>query len=238
MTSYVALNNQTHKHLKVDTHLIDAQGANEKMVPVVVSEFLKLAVQYPIAFTKSAETGAFICVALLGFEENLFWQNNHWQAIYVPLNIQRQPFFIGQENNTPIICINPDSPVLNQNNGEPLFNDAGSASEYLNQMQGLLAELIKGEAQTRQFIDALLEHKLITPMSLDISFANGTERKVQGLYTIDDTKLAALDKEALFSLHQRNYLQSIYTLVSSTSQIYSLIQKKNERNGQESNTNE
>ncbi len=233
MTSYVALNNQVHKHLKVDTNLIDAQGANEKMVPVVVSEFLKLAVQYPIAFTKSAETGQFICVAVLGFEENLFWQHNYWQAIYVPLNIQRQPFFIGQENNTPIICINPDSPVLNQNTGEPLFSEAGAASDYLNRMQEILGELIRGEAQTKQFIEALNEHKLIMPMSLDITFANQTEKKVQGLYTIDETKLAALDKDTLFGLHQRGYLQAIYTMISSTSQIYSLIQKKNERNGHE-----
>lgn len=233
MTSYVALNNQAHKHLKVDTSLIDAQGAHEKMVPVVVSEFLKLAVQYPIAFTKNAETGQFVCVALLGFEENLFWQDNRWQAIYVPLNIQRQPFFIGQENNTPIICINPESPVLNKNTGEPLFSDAGTASDYLNRMQEILGELIRGEAQTKQFIAALNEYKLIMPMSLDITFANQTEKKVQGLYTIDDAKLSALDKEALFSLHQRGYLQAIYTMISSTSQIYSLIQKKNERNHHE-----
>lgn len=233
MTSYVALNNQAHKHLKVDTSLIDAQGAHEKMVPVVVSEFLKLAVQYPITFTKNAETGQFVCVALLGFEENLFWQDNRWQAIYVPLNIQRQPFFIGQENNTPIICINPESPVLNKNTGEPLFSDAGTASDYLNRMQEILGELIRGEAQTKQFIAALNEYKLIMPMSLDITFANQTEKKVQGLYTIDDAKLSALDKEALFSLHQRGYLQAIYTMISSTSQIYSLIQKKNERNHHE-----
>jgi len=233
MTSYVALNNQVHKHLKVDTRLIDAQGANEKMVPVVVSEFLKLAVQYPIAFTKSAETGQFICVAVLGFEENLFWQHNHWQAIYVPLNIQRQPFFVGQENNTPIICINPESPVLTQNTGEPLFNEAGAASDYLNRMQEILGELIRGEAQTKQFIAALNDYKLIMPMSLDITFANQTEQKVQGLYTIDETKLAALDKDRLFDLHQHGYLQAIYTMISSTSQIYSLIQKKNERNTNE-----
>jgi hypothetical protein len=123
--------------------------------------------------------------------------------------------------------------VLNQSTGEPLFNDAGAASDYLNQMQGLLAELIKGEAQTKHFIESLLVHKLIMPMSLDITFANQTEKKVQGLYTIDDTKLAALDKDALFGLHQQGHLQAIYTMISSTSQIYSLIQKKNERNGHE-----
>ena len=43
-------------------------------MPVVVSEFPLLAVHYPILLSKDADTGAFYCGAMLGFDagENLF----------------------------------------------------------------------------------------------------------------------------------------------------------------------
>ena len=231
MSAFVALNNQHHKNLTVDSTKIEAQGAHENMVPVVLSEFLKLVVQYPIVFTKNAQTGRFVCVAVLGFEpqENLFWQNNQWHGIYTPLNIMRQPFFIGQENEGSIICIDTQSPCLHQSQGGNLFTAEGKETDFLGGIKSMLAELIKGEAQTQAFITALLEQKLIMPMSLDITFENQTEQQVQGLYTIDENQLEKLNSDALFILQQHNYLKPIYTMIASLGHIYSLIQKKNER---------
>ncbi len=231
MPAFVALNNQAHKYLKIDSSKIEAQGAHERMVPVVLSEFLKLVVHYPIVLTKNAETGRFVCMALLGFEqqENLFWQNNQWQGIYTPLNILRQPFFIGQENENTIICIDSESPCMSKTEGELLFTEQGEDTEFLRNVKTMLAELIHGETQTLIFIQTLLELKLLMPMSLDITFANQQEQRVQGLYTIDEEKLNALNSEAISALHKKNYLQPIYTMLASLGQIYALIQKKNER---------
>ena len=231
MPTFVALNNQTHKYLKIDSAKIEAQGALERMVPVVLSEFLKLVVHYPIVLTKNVETGRFVCMALLGFEqqENLFWQNNQWQGIYTPLNILRQPFFIGQENENTIICIDSESQCITQTQGELLFTEQGEDTEFLRNVKIMLAELINGETQTQAFIRALLELKLLMPMSLDITFANQQEQRVQGLYTIDEEKLSALNGDAISTLHHKNYLQPIYTMLASLGQIYALIQKKNER---------
>ena len=80
MTKYVALDPSAHRGLKINTDALQAQGANERIVPVVISEFPKLVIEYPIVFTKHEETGRFVCVAVLGFDpkENLFWQNGVW----------------------------------------------------------------------------------------------------------------------------------------------------------------
>lgn len=236
MPTFVALHHQHHKNLTIDTAKIEAQSAHENMAPVVISEFLKLVVQYPIVFTKNAETGRFVCVALFGFsaQENLFWQNNQWQGIYTPLNIRRQPFFIGEENGNHIICIDTDSPCLTKAQGashltEKLFGAQGEETEYLASARELLAELVDGEKQTYEFIQTLLELKLIMPMSLDITFANQKQQQVQGLYTINEDKLENITSDALQMLQQKNYLKSIYTMIASLGHIYSLIQKKNER---------
>lgn len=233
MTNFVALHNQHHRQLRIDTQLIESLGATNNMVPVVISEFLRLVVHYPIVFTKSGETGNFLCVALLGFEsgENLFWNNNQWQSIYTPLNIMRQPFFIGQENNQSLICIDTDSRTLKTGQGEAIFDSTGKETDYLHKIKARLAELLEGEKHTQEFIKTLLALNLIMPMALDISFANAQQQRVQGLYTINEERLAQLDATQLFTLQQQGCLQPIYTMIASLGQIYALIQKKNERLG-------
>jgi hypothetical protein len=233
MPNFVALHNQLHQKLRIDTKHIEALGASLNMVPVVLSEFLKLVVHYPIVLSKNSETGHFVCVALFGFAagENLFWQDNQWQGIYTPLHIMRQPFFIGQENAETIICIDADSSLLHTEQGEAIFDSKGQETPYLLQVKKHLAGLIDGEAQHQEFITALLDLNLIMPMTLDISFANHQQQRVQGLYTINEERLTLLTAEQLKELQTQQFLQPIYTMLASLGQIYALIQKKNERLG-------
>lgn len=231
MNQFVALHPQAHQQLRIDSRLIEAQGAQQRLVPVVLSEFLKLVVDYPIVFTKNADTGRFVCAALLGFDEreNLFWQAEQWQSIYVPLHIQRQPFFIGEEQGQTLVCLDQHSPCISREQGELLFTAQGEETLFLQQAKAILAELVKGEQETQEFIHKLLQLNLLTPMALEISFANGQSTRVQGLYTIDEARLAMLSDEQRLELHALGYWQPIYTLLASLGQIYALIHKKNAR---------
>lgn len=243
MTKLVALNKQAHRLLKVDTQKVEAEGADLNMVPVVLSEFRKLIVHYPIVFSKNANTGQFMCSALMGFEqgENLYWQNGAWQGVYIPLQITRQPFFLGQGDNkesTPnadnaaenlIMCINEASPVISKDAGEALFDEQGSPTAYLQKQQASLSQLLQGEEQTATFVKAMLELNLLTAMTLDITFADKSSTKVNGLYTIDEDKLTKLSAQQLLDLQKADYLAAIYAIAHSTGQIYSLIDKKNQR---------
>jgi hypothetical protein len=234
--SLVALNPSAHKALKINPQQVPHIGANAHLIPVVVSEFQKLVVNYPIVFTKHADTGQFVCSALTGFSEgeNLFWQEGSWQALYIPAQIERHPFFVGQDtdaqgNAKPVICFDDASPAIADADGDALFNDDGTPTSLLNEKQQLLAQLLDGEQQTQQFIDALLSHALITPIKLAVTFADGSEHAVQGLFTIDEEKLSQLSAEAIASLHAGQWLGAIYTLIASTAQIYALIDRKNQR---------
>ena len=211
MANFVALHNQLHQQLRIDPQQIESLGATNNMVPVVLSEFLRL-----VGF----ETG-----------ENLFWNQNQWQSIYTPLNIMRQPFFIGQDNDQAVICIDTDSSALTTDQGEAIFDSAGNETDFLHRIKSRLAELLEGETRTQDFIKTLLNLNLIMPMALDISFANTQQQRVQGLYTINEERLAQLDASQLIALQQQGYLQPIYTMIASLGQIYALIQKKNERLG-------
>ena len=239
MAKLVALNNQLHKSLRIDPARGEEQGADLHMVPVVVGEFLKLVVNYPILFSKNAETGQFVCVALMGLEEgeNLFWQAGQYDSIYLPLNIVRHPFFVGQDEQSGddyVMCIDVESDAVAPSHAEALFDDQGQATAYLQNAQGILAELIQGEHLTLEYIKALMEHQLLTPLKLDITYADGATSQVNGLYGIDEARLAELTPDTLAQFQQNGYLQGIYTQLASMGQIYALIERKNRRKAEPS----
>lgn len=246
MAKLVSLHNKAHQELRISPEKAEYHGAELNMVPVMLSEFLKLAVQFPIALTKQKETGKFVCVSMLGFAEgeNLFWNHSTLKTLYTPLHIARQPFFLGRSDGEAnpeakaddqyVVCFDAESDSVVTNGGELLFTPTGEETPYLTKMKAILAELLDGEARTQAFIDTLLELDLLTAMQLDIAFANGESHRVNGMYTVDEKKLNALPGEAVVTLHSAGYLAYIYAIITSTGQIYSLIQKKNARLSAES----
>jgi hypothetical protein len=237
MTKLTALSPERHKHFKIDTNRIEAQGAHERLVPVVIAEFSTLVVQYPVVFTKSEETGEFLCVAVLGFEpkENLFWQES-WQGIYTPLNVIRQPFFVGKEKDENVVCIDEHAKSVSLERGEALFDEDGRETAFLTDIKAMLAQLLNAEEETKKFIRALLDCDLLVAMPLEITFGNGDKRSIRGFYTVDEAKLDNLAAEKLVSLQQAKYLSPIYMMIASLGHFYSLIQMKNNRLAEHADT--
>jgi hypothetical protein len=231
MTKYVALDPSAHRELKINTDALQAQGANERIVPVVISEFPKLVIEYPIVFTKHEETGRFVCVAVLGFEpkENLFWQNGVWTGIYTPLNVLRQPFFIGYDEGRSVICIDEQAACVTREQGSEMFDAQGGETAYLKDVKRMLSDLLAAERATKTFTETLVALDLLIPMPIEVTFGNGDKRSVKGFYTIDEKKLNSLESDKLVSLQKAKYLSPLYMIISSMGHFYSLINMKNTR---------
>jgi hypothetical protein len=229
MNRLIALNSAAHRHLRVDPAQVLAQASRLNMLPVVLGEFLKLCVHYPIVLTKNGSTGQFTCIALFGFDkhENLFWKGDRWDALYVPLHVARQPFFLGADQDK-VVCIDMMNSAVTQAQGDRLFDEQGSETPYLQQVKQTLSALLEGEEQTDRFIRKLLALELIRPMRLEIEFVNRQKQRVEGLYTIDEARLKALPAEVIVELHGLNYLAPMYTMLASLGHIYSLVQRKNQ----------
>jgi hypothetical protein len=238
MAKLTALSPALHKHFKIDTDKLEAQGANERLVPVMITEFSKLVVQYPIVFTKSEDSGEFVCVAVLGFEpnENLFWQQQSWQGIYTPLHVMRQPFFVGNDQGQNVICIDEQGSSVSHDHGVALFDDMGGETEFLQDIKKMLAQLLTAEEATKQFVRTLVAYDLLLAMPLEITFANGETRSVRGFYTIDENKLESLTVDRLVSLQKEKYLTPLHMIIASTGHLYSLINRKNARLSDRQNT--
>src|SRR5215207_138156 len=97
MTNLANLDRAIHQRLRVKEEVACSACKDITMCAVTPTEIPRLILEYPVVFTKHGETGQFICVALFGVDpkRNLFWREDRWRSFVVPLNIGRQPFFIG-----------------------------------------------------------------------------------------------------------------------------------------------
>jgi hypothetical protein len=232
----VELSRSEHAGLRIRADLVEASAARQHLIPIVVSEFRKAATQYPIVFAKNPETGRFAPYVLNGLavEENLFWSGTELDVAYVPLNVRRQPFFVGTNDapngpTTNVLCIDLDSPCLDGSGAETIANPDGSDSAYLAGILSILGELIAGKKTTEQFIASVLSLDLLAPIVLDIVLDDGTPLQVQGLYGLDEEKFRQLAAGDISSLWKTGDLDSIYAVLIASGQIFKLIRMKNQR---------
>ena len=231
----VELSRSEHAGLRIRADLVEASAASQHLIPIVVSEFRKAATQYPLVFAKHPETGRFGPYVLngLGVGENLFWSGTQLDVAYVPLNVRRQPFYVGMSDapDTPtnVLCIDLDNPCLDAAGTKTIVNADGSDSAYLQEILAILGELVAGKNTTEQFIACLLSLDLLAPIMLDIALDDGTPLQVQGLYGLDEEKFRQLGEGDIASLWRTARLDLIYAVMIASGQIFKLIRLKNQR---------
>ena len=220
----VELSRSEHRELRFCADRVEASAAHQHLIPIVVSEFRKAATQYPIVFAKHPETGRFAPYVLtgLGVEENLFWTGTELDVAYVPLNVRREPFYVGQGN---ALCIDLDSPCVDAAGPKTIVDDAA----YLKEVLAILGELVVGKKANEPFLATMLSLDLLTPIMLDIVLDDGAPLQLQGLYGLDEEKLRQLDAGEIGRLWQNGYLDLFYSVIIASGQIFRLIRLKNQR---------
>ena len=229
--SNVLLNNIDHKGLRVITARSAAYGDDVKFALTFAAEFRNIQAHYPIVFHKTAD-GKFQSIALLGFQdkENLFLGPDGWDAPYVPLTIERQPFLIGFRDREPMVHIDLASPRVSRTEGEALFREYGGSSDFLERMSSVLLTIHQGLEAMPAFIDALLQHDLLESFVLDVELNDRSQHRLTGFYTINEERLGTLDAGGLERMHKTGYLQAIYMALASLSHFRDLIERRNRLN--------
>lgn len=233
MPNFALLNNVAHKNLRVIRDNTVQFGDNERSVVTFPQEFRAIQNEYPIFVQKNAETGKFIPIALMGLRqnENLFLSEKGWDAQYVPVSVRRRPFLIGVQPPKPgegnqsnrMVYVDMDSPRVNEAVGEPVFLPHGGYSPYLESIVDLLEYIQYGTELNDQFIDVLLAYELLEVVTLEITLKNGERNNLAGLYTINEDKLNGLAGSAVADLHTRGFMECIYMVLASHSNVIKLI---------------
>jgi hypothetical protein len=228
MAKNAVLNNVEHKDLRVITRRAAQYGDDVMFALTFPAEFRSVQAHYPIVFSKTPE-GKFQPLALFGFKQgqNLFLDIRGWDATYVPLMIERQPFLIGSgADGELLVHIDLDHPRVSRTEGEAVFLEHGGTTQYLERTNSMLLTIHQGLAATQPFVAALLEHNLLESFVFDIQLADGSQNRLTGFYTIHEERLRALSGAALERLNTTGYLQAIFMIIASMSNFRALIERQ------------
>ncbi len=239
MANHVLLDNVAHKNLRIITERSARFGDEVPSTRIFATEFRRVQAEYPIVFRENASEGGFDALAMFGLEggENLFLDDDRWDARYIPLTIERQPFLVGYqqqwEDGVPVkeavVHIDMDSPRISETEGEAVFLEHGGVSPYLEHISSVLKSIREGHEYSKGLSEALVRYELLEPFTLEIQLDDGARFKLVGFHTIHEEKLDALDGDALESLHSNGYLEAIYMSIASIANFSVLIEKRNER---------
>lgn len=226
MVDIKAINNRVHKNIKIKSNNNLQQSKNKHFAPVVVQEFIAASQDFPIVFIKESETGQFKAIALLGLkpDENLFLQNDTWQANYKPEGLTLYPFLLHQEQNSDdgVLCFDQSSFLVSETEGEPLFDENGTQMQWLTDKGERIANYVEKTHSTEHFIKLLLDNDLLSAQTLNLKLAQQEEYSINGLYVIDEKKINALSVEAFTELRNVSALPAIYAALFSLQRISSL----------------
>ena len=218
----VALNKDQHRlhFLKLDS--LDF-AARTQSILLTSSEFGEACKEYPILFVKGADA-SMVPVALLGFRqnENLYVDaNGKWNARYIPAYVRRYPFIFSETDTEQfVLCIDEACTGWNiTEGGNPLFDEFGAASPFLNNMIQFMQNYQGDFLRTQAFVTHLQKLDLLKESNAKIVLNSGGEFILNGLWVVDEAKLLALDDAKLLELIRSGELGLIYAHLISLSNL-------------------
>ncbi|WP_343518722.1 SapC family protein [Sphingomonas sp.] len=237
MTSHAVLDNNTHRDLRVRVDAGADLGDGVMATLVVPDEFRKVQAHFPILFRREPGQERPFAVALFGFEngENLYLDGDRWDAGYRPLSLAIQPFLIGlsESGDGPgQVHVDLAHPrIATADEGVRLFDAEGTATPFLDTIAERLGDLDAGYRASAGFFDALRDHDLLEPFTLEVTLDSGALHSLVGFHIIDEARLRTLDAAALGALHAADHLMPIFMALASLAQLGPLIARKNRRTG-------
>jgi hypothetical protein len=238
MADWKELDPAIHRDLRVEPGASARFGDDVCIISVLPCEYPRLVAHYPIFLRKSADTGQFEPAVLLGFSnrENLFLVGERWDAEYVPLQVQRQPFTVvpaGDGSGAPRVAFDPSSPRVlagpghDKNKSEAVFDESGQPTAYLKRVMSILNTFVSGAREALAYAAALAELELIEPVRIDAQFVDGSDVKLQGLYSLKAEGLQSLAANRLVELRDGGFLRWAYYQMASAAHVSGLLARKN-----------
>lgn len=227
------LDNIDHADLKVAPGFGAAYGDAVNQMQVFLPEFGEAQRDYPILFHR-LDDGSLQAVAILGLDqdENLFLDNGHWLAGYIPALARKGPFLIGFVEGEPVIHVDLDHPRVARDGapGEPLFLPHGGQAQALERGLDALRILHLGSeaAPSMALFDEL---GLVEPVTLEIEVAEGHSFEFADYLVIQLSTISALDGAALARLNEADLLMPAVFAAGSLSNMERLAARKRARLG-------
>lgn len=221
MTQLVAVSPETFRNKYWKRFDSFEFAAKDSVAPLVAAEIARASQAMPVAFLK--QNDRFILAGLLSLTPgtNLFLgPQGRWLGDYVPSCFRGYPFRLAKAEGRDdlILCIDQDSGLVSDQDGEPFFDDQDQLAEPLRKVLDLLSQVQQNWAVTHKAVDALAEAGLICDWPLKIKTPEG-EQPVTGLFMIDEAKLNSLEDELFLKIRAAGALPIAYAQMLSMGNI-------------------
>ena len=218
-----------HRGLRWQSETSYTWAAAEAIVPLVGSELGKAVTQMPVAFVPRGEE--FQPAAVLGLEPgvSLFvGGKGQWIGTYVPAALRKRPFMLlPTDQGERVLCVDEAAgkvkPADQLIGGEPFVSEDGKLAPAVQEILDFMAEVEVSQKITAQACAALQRHKLIVPWEITLQTEAG-QRRVEGLYRVDEPAMDALDAEAFLDLRKNHALPIAYAHLISTQHLSTLAE--------------
>ena len=233
MTKIIPLNQNIHGNTRVKQSNDYSRFKDQFVIPLVVQDFVPLASEFPIVFLKNAETGEFLPAAMMGLKKgvNAYCQTAEWEAPVRPLGFKNAPLSLSVVNENKedlFVCIDEDSDLVSDSEGELLFNTDGTETEFLKQRKDTLLNMVSFQEQTRAITDYFVQNKLLTSRQLTVNLKSEDKPvQIDGIYLIDENKIKDLPDDTFNELRKKGLLPLIYAHIHSLQQVGRLVSKHN-----------
>ena len=194
----------------------------DAVVPLIARELPRAVPAMPIGFMPEGD--GFVPVALLGLRngESLYvGPDGRWLGAWIPATYSLHPFRLGQDpTGEKILCIDEDSGLVDDTDGEPFFTPAGEPAETLKNVLQTLLKFDNERQSTRRICARLQQHGLIQPWPIEIQISQQSQvQRLEGIYRIDEAALNALGGDALVELRNGGALALAYCQMLSMHQL-------------------
>ncbi len=223
----VAVNRDQHRTTKIGAEPDFSFAAKTNSVALTGVEFVEACKEYPIVFTKVGERK--VPVALLGLRdnENLYvGADGKWDGSYIPAFVRRYPFVLAESAGDQfVVCIDESSAAFNADEGQPLFDNDGGNTPFLDGALNFLNSYQAQMKRTENFVKQLDELDLFTEMAAKTELTDGRKFLFNGLYVVDEQKLLSLKDEKGAELLKSGELGWIYAHLISLSNMSRLVDR-------------
>lgn len=207
-----------------------AHAVKDTMAPLVVHELARAAMNLPVGFMLSE--GKATPVAVLGIppgQNLLVSPEGQWRIGYIPAIYRSYPFsLIQSKKGQQALCVDPDSGLINETEGERFFAEDGEPVEAVKQIFNFLVQ-VQGNRQLTDRICAILyQYELIEPWPILLKAPEG-DKALKGLYRISEKQLNQLDDEKFLELRKIGALPLIYCQLLSMQHLPNLVRLADQR---------
>jgi hypothetical protein len=230
MATLAPLASDKHATLKVIESGDYSRYQEQNLIPIVTRDFFTLAAEFPLVFVPRDRTDEFVPVAIMGLRkgQNLYCQSEQWPAQVIPISFGNAPFAIARadaEADQYVVLVDEDSPLLNESEGNAIFNEHGNRTAYMEKRVEALIDTTQQAVQTQNICKLFQDMNLLITHQVQLQHRpDATRYNIEGIYIIDEQALNELSDDDFLALRKQGLLPLIYAHLSSLQQLRRISQ--------------